>query len=205
MKHPEQGCSTDIDMGIPIRKEVLTTGEVARICHVAPRTVSKWFDTGKLRGYRIPGSRDRRIPLQQLLAFMRAHSIPLDALDGGTCRVMVFDVQLTPETFETLQALDRYEVQAATNGFEAGLRAQEFHPHVIVLGGGEDLADLLTIYRNIRSTPALEGTRVIAALPRRTSAQSKKLLAEGIDACIPLPFTADQLTEAVEEATNLVR
>ncbi|NLE61752.1 MAG: helix-turn-helix domain-containing protein, partial [Planctomycetes bacterium] len=25
-------------------KDVLTTGDVARICNVAPRTVSKWFD-----------------------------------------------------------------------------------------------------------------------------------------------------------------
>ena len=42
-------------------KEVLTTGEVAKICNVAPRTVSKWFDSGQLQGYRIPGSKDRRI------------------------------------------------------------------------------------------------------------------------------------------------
>ena len=47
-------------------KDVLTTGEVAKICNVAPRTVSKWFDSGALHGYRIPGSKDRRIPLNQL-------------------------------------------------------------------------------------------------------------------------------------------
>src|SRR4051812_28109101 len=40
-------------------KDVLTTGEVAKICNVAPRTVSKWFDSGALHGYRIPGSKDR--------------------------------------------------------------------------------------------------------------------------------------------------
>ena len=44
-------------------KDVLTTGEVAKICNVAPRTVSKWFDSGALHGYRIPGSKDRRIQL----------------------------------------------------------------------------------------------------------------------------------------------
>ena len=43
-------------------KKVFTTGQVAKICKVAPRTVSKWFDSGRLRGYRIPGSQDRRIP-----------------------------------------------------------------------------------------------------------------------------------------------
>ena len=57
-------------------KSVLTTGEVAKICKVAPRTVSKWFDSGKLRGYRIPGSKDRRIPMEHLIRFMRAHGIP---------------------------------------------------------------------------------------------------------------------------------
>lgn len=63
-----------------LEKQVLTTGEVAKICHVAPRTVSKWVDTGLLHGYRIPGSRDRRIPLSQLVEFMRAYGMPLDEL-----------------------------------------------------------------------------------------------------------------------------
>ncbi len=72
-------------------KDVLTTGDVARICNVAPRTVSKWFDTGKLRGYRIPGSKDRRIPLDQLVRFMRAHDIPLNGLESGTTRVLIVE------------------------------------------------------------------------------------------------------------------
>ncbi|HUU19441.1 MAG TPA: hypothetical protein VMW72_19990 [Sedimentisphaerales bacterium] len=32
-------------------KNVLMTGDVAKICNVAPRTVSKWFDNGQLKGY----------------------------------------------------------------------------------------------------------------------------------------------------------
>ncbi len=30
-------------------KDVLTTGEVAKICNVAARTVSKWIDAGRRR------------------------------------------------------------------------------------------------------------------------------------------------------------
>ena len=67
-------------------RDILTTGEVAKICRVAPRTVSKWFDSGQLRGYRIPGSKDRRIPRDQLRVFMNKHGIPLNGLgDGNTC------------------------------------------------------------------------------------------------------------------------
>jgi excisionase family DNA binding protein len=57
-------------------KKVLTTGQVAEICNVASRTVGKWFDRKLLNGYRIPGSRDRRIPVPELIAFMKKHNIP---------------------------------------------------------------------------------------------------------------------------------
>lgn len=57
-------------------KNVLTTGDVAKICNVAGRTASKWFDNGLLKGYRIPGSQDRRIPVEELIRFMKEHDIP---------------------------------------------------------------------------------------------------------------------------------
>src|SRR5512146_2020589 len=105
------------------QKDVLTTGEVARICHVAPRTVTKWFDTGKLRGYRIPGSRDRRIPRPQLLAFMRAHGIPIDVLEQTATRVLIVGGS---EAFrQELERIDRYQVHLAVNRFEAGMLAQQ--------------------------------------------------------------------------------
>ena len=63
-------------------KKVFTTGQVAKICKVAPRTVSKWFDSGRLRGYRIPGSQDRRIPREQLIRFLKEHGMPLGELEG---------------------------------------------------------------------------------------------------------------------------
>ncbi|HUV41068.1 MAG TPA: helix-turn-helix domain-containing protein [Sedimentisphaerales bacterium] len=56
---------------------ILTTGDVANICNVAPRTVSKWFDKGLLTGYRIPGSLDRRIPIAELARFMTEYNIPI--------------------------------------------------------------------------------------------------------------------------------
>src|SRR5438093_1049411 len=96
-------------------KDVLTTGEVARICNVAPRTVSKWFDTGKLRGYRIPGSKDRRIPVQQLVRFMRAHNIPLNGLESGTTRILVLeqDRDMAELLCNALSRDAGYEVQVA--------------------------------------------------------------------------------------------
>src|SRR5687768_16017987 len=78
-------------MTLPTDKDVLTTGQVAKMCNVAARTVSKWFDYGQLKGYRIPGSKDRRIPRAQLIKFMKEHGIPLDGIQSGRPRVLIVD------------------------------------------------------------------------------------------------------------------
>ena len=61
-------------------EEVFTTTQVARICRCATRTVVRWFDSGKLKGYRLPGSQDRRIPKQNLIDFMKANGMPYELL-----------------------------------------------------------------------------------------------------------------------------
>ncbi len=62
---------------------VLTTGQVAKFCKVAPRTVAKWIDQGLLKGYRIPGSQDRRVPKDNLVRFCQEHGIPMSWLNAN--------------------------------------------------------------------------------------------------------------------------
>ncbi|MCJ7544274.1 MAG: helix-turn-helix domain-containing protein [Phycisphaerae bacterium] len=177
------------------RKAVYTTGEVARICHVAPRTVSKWVDSGQLRGYRIPGSRDRRIPAEHLLAFLRAHGIPTDAMDSGPCRLLLMDTAATLEVVEALGDSDHCEVRTAGNLFEAGVLAQQFRPHVIVLdvGDGQDAAD---ICRNVKENAALSSARLVAVSAELSVAKAQALLRQGFDAFLAKPYTPAQLTAA---------
>src|SRR5204862_1583462 len=116
-------------------KDVLTTGEVAKICNVAPRTVSKWFDSGALRGYRIPGSKDRRIPLNQLIRFMKQHNMPLNGLMTGATRVLIVDDE--QDIVEVLEKIledeAKYEVEVARGGFEAGIIDERYRPPVLLL------------------------------------------------------------------------
>src|SRR5205814_1554732 len=115
-------------------KDVLTTGEVAKICNVAPRTVSKWFDSGALHGYRIPGSKDRRIPLNQLIRFMKHHGMPLNGLMTGQTRILIVDDEhdIVEVLEKILEDEAKYEVEVARGGFGAGLTAEKFRPHVIL-------------------------------------------------------------------------
>jgi excisionase family DNA binding protein len=55
--------------------DTFTTGHVAKIIGVAARTVNKWVDSGKLQGYRLPGSQDRRVTRDSLLRFLRENGM----------------------------------------------------------------------------------------------------------------------------------
>lgn len=56
--------------------KVYTTTQAARHANVAPRTICKWMDSGRLNGYRLPGSADRRIPHENLVKFLRDNKMP---------------------------------------------------------------------------------------------------------------------------------
>lgn len=190
---------------MPFEKEVLTTGEVAKICNVAPRTVSKWFDSGTLGGYRIPGSKDRRIPVSELVKFMRAHNIPMDALESGRTRVLIVDDEkdVVDVLNRVLTEQTSYEIRTATNGFEAGVEAERFKPHVLLMDihiGEQDPKELL---RFVRTSENLQITKVIAMSGRLTDGQAHGLRSQGYQGFLRKPFQVRQVVEAIEQATNV--
>lgn len=191
---------------MPRQKDILTTGEVAKICNVAPRTVSKWFDSGQLRGYRIPGSKDRRIPLNSLIRFMKSHNIPLDGLQSGRTRVLIVDdeSEIVDVLEKVLTEQANYEVRAAHGGFAAGVECEKFRPHVMLLDmhlgdiNGEGVLKL------VRENADLQLTKVIAMSGKLTDGQAHHLMQQGFDGYLKKPFHVRQVIESVEDATAIV-
>ena len=191
---------------MPREKDILTTGEVAKICNVAPRTVSKWFDSGQLRGYRIPGSKDRRIPLNSLIRFMKAHNIPLEGLQSGRTRILLVDdeSEIVDVVEKVLTEQANYEVHTAHSGFAAGVECEKFRPHVILLDmhlgdlNGEGVLNL------VRGNPDLQLAKVIAMSGKLTDGQAQQLLTKGFDGYLKKPFHVRQVIESIEDATAMV-
>ncbi len=194
---------------MPIEKDVLTTGEVAKICNVAPRTVSKWFDSGSLRGYRIPGSKDRRIPVTELIKFMRAHGIPMDGMSSGRTRVLIVDdeTEITGVLHKVLGEQTNYEVKVAASAFEAGMECERFKPHVVLLDihlGDGGAGDARSVAKVVRENDSLQMTSIVAMSGKLTDGQAQGLKGMGFDSFLKKPFQVRQVVEAIEAATNLV-
>lgn len=187
-------------------KNVLTTGDVAKICNVAPRTVSKWFDSGQLKGYRIPGSKDRRIPVSELMRFMKAYNIPAVGLPVGKIRVLIVDSngQAASALAETLRTKAGYEVQTVQSNFETGATTQRFAPHVLLVNLLAEGIDAAGICRSIRTNEDLQTIKVIALSNRLSDSESIALLKKGFDGYVSDFSDAVEVIKKIEEAIAII-
>jgi excisionase family DNA binding protein len=147
-------------------KTIFTTGQVAKICKVAPRTVSKWFDSGRLRGYRIPGSQDRRIPREHLIRFLKEHGMPLGELeDEAVGKVLLVGAEsLIKGSLKDQMGNDSFKLEYANSGFEAGLQAESLHPDCVVIDFVMGRNEAVMIAQNLRKNTAYADTVIIGLL-----------------------------------------
>jgi two-component system, OmpR family, response regulator RpaA len=180
-------------------KKVFTTGQVAKICKVAPRTVSKWFDSGRLRGYRIPGSQDRRIPREHLIRFLKEHNMPLGELEEeGWHKILIIGAEklFITRLQELLPEAEDYKYETAASGFEAGVQAESFHPDTIVVDLALGRSEALQIAQNLRRKPQYEQTLIIA-LASEDEAAPETLVNYGFNEAFKKPFDVALLAERI--------
>jgi len=179
--------------------KVFTTGQVAKICKVAPRTVSKWFDSGRLRGYRIPGSQDRRIPREYLIKFLKEHGMPLgDLEDEAMAKVLVVGQdQVLIENLKRQLPVERsFKIAVAASGFEAGIQAESFHPDTIIIDLDMGRSEGLQIAQNLRRNPQYEQTLIIA-MASEDEAAPEALVNHGFSEAFKKPFDVALLGERI--------
>lgn len=180
-------------------KTVFTTGEAAKICKVSQQTIIRCFDSGQLRGFRVPGSRFRRIPREALYRFMKENSIPTDALESGRRRVLIVDDdQAVVDLISDVLANDsRFETRVVNNGFGAGMMAKEYHPDLIILDvmlpdiNGQEVCEL------IRQDPTMADTKIICISGMIEEEKIDDLKKSGADDFLNKPLDIDELIRRV--------
>ncbi len=186
-------------------KSVFTTGEVAQVCKISQQTVIRCFDRGTLDGFRVPGSKFRRVPRESLIKFMKANSIPMENLDSGKKRVLIVDDDAAiVEMLEDLLTRDgRFEVKSASNGFDAGALTKEFKPDVILLDYMLPDINGNIVCERIRQDPSLGDTKIIIVSGAIAEAEIATLRQSGVDDFIKKPFDVDTLITRMVEVLNV--
>ena len=186
-------------------KTVFTTGEAAKICKVSQQTIIRCFDSGQLKGFRVPGSRFRRIPRDQLFAFMKDNGIPTEALESGKRKVLIVDddeelVELLKDTFDRD---GRFDVRTANNGFDAGMLVKEFRPELVVLDVMLPDINGREVCVRVRSDSTLDEVKIICISGMVEADKVADLKAAGANDFVQKPFAVDKLLERACELLTL--
>lgn len=186
-------------------KTVFTTGEAAKICKVSQQTIIRCFDNGTLKGFRVPGSRFRRIPRDQLFAFMRDNNIPTDALESGKRKILIVDddQDLVDLMVDGFQRDGRFEIRTANNGFNAGMGVKEFRPDIVVLDVMLPDINGREVCQRVRNDSTLEAVKVICISGMIDHDKVADLRIAGADDFMQKPFTIDRLVERVCELLEI--
>ncbi len=177
-------------------KRHLTTGDVAALCGVSFRTVTRWIHRGALKAFKLPGRGDHRIPRADLLQFLHDQSMPIpDELRPEERRVVVADrdSQRAEAVRRALEARGLVPL-IVDSAFHAGIAAAAFPPAALVVDlglpglGGESALTVLRGEASLSAVPVLafaeagkrassNGGRAVADVMLRSDAGAEEVAA----------------------------
>jgi excisionase family DNA binding protein len=186
-------------------KDLFTTGEAAEICRVSQQTIIRCFDAGRLEGFRVPGSRFRRIPRRNLIKFMKDNNIPLDSIESGKRRVLIVDDddEIVELIVEVLERDGRFEVKTASSGYEAGMATQRFRPELILLDYMLPDVNGNVVCQTIRRNPEFENIKIIIVSGVVKEDEIAQLLKSGAEDFIKKPFNITELTDKITSVLQI--
>ncbi len=185
-------------------KSVYTTGEAAQICGLSQQTIIRCFDNGQLEGFKVPGSKFRRIPRSSLLKFMKEHNIPMEGFEDDHIRVLVVDDD--PEIVElftdVLKSDGRFEVKTASTGYDAGIETQQFMPDVVILDYLLPDVNGNVVCKTIKDNPELSHIKILIISGVVNRSEVDELMKAGADEFIKKPFNIENVVKTI---TRLAR
>lgn len=186
------------------KKKDLTTGAIARYCQVTHFTVTNWINAGKLRAYRTPGGH-HRIRREDFLEFLLTYQLPIPedfALQTLPRILIVDDDRAVVEVL--VQALHQvgYQVESASDGYEAGLKMATFKPDLLVLDLIMPRMNGFELCARIKGNPQTQGVKIIAITGYVQEESIERAFAAGADVYLEKPFRPDQLLKEIHRLLN---
>ena len=187
------------DQSMDTTKELFTTGEAADLCNLSQQTIIRCFDSGRLRGFRIPGSKFRKIPRDSLLKFMKENSIPILNSQSGKKRLLIVDddAEIVELMTDVLARDGRFEVRTASTGYDAGIMTQKFRPDLILLDYMLPDVNGNIVCKTIKQDPEFANTKIIIISGVINQTEIDDLMKAGAEAFVKKPFNITELIDRI--------
>lgn len=191
-----------------ILRRPLTTGEIAKYCHVTHRAVLKWVDAGKLKAYRTPGKHSR-VPVDAFLEFLSSYNMPVPSelgSAGDKLKILIVDDDKgVVEALKRVLALERrYDIETAYEGFEAGKKFVEYKPDLVILDLNMPGLNGYDVCAKIRSDEKNDDVKILVISGAVGHEEIKRTMSLGADDYLVKPFENQELKTKIAKLLGVI-
>ncbi len=181
----------------------LSTGEIAKYCHVSPVTVYHWVKDGKIKAFATPGGHYRVLP-SDFRDFLVRNLMPVPPVfrERKERRLLVVDDdEGMLEVIRTVaEAMNPpIAVRTATNGYHACLHLGEEPAAAALIDLRMPGMDGLELCRALRSTDKTRDMAIVVVSGYRNAEAAGSLAEIGVTRHLDKPFTARELENLLRE------
>lgn len=185
----------------------LTTGDVAKYCHVTPHAVAKWIRAGKLEAYRTPGGQ-YRVERRLFLEFLRQYEMPIPVEFQGVNKKKALILDDEPAVARAISwALRRLDagisIASASDGYEACIKAGLLNPDLVILDLVMPNMDGGEVCRQLRAHPETKDVKILVVTGAPTPENIKRITGLGADAWLEKPLKVEELQLQLRELLDL--
>jgi len=161
-----------------------TVPEAAKKFGVDRRTMSRWVADRKIQSIATPGGH-HRIKRMEIESLLKQNGFKKQVTNKGSQdqkRILIVD---DDDTFRKVLAQrlmrEKFNVKTASNGFQAGLRAKDFDPDLILLDIIMEGIDGFEVCQEIKADKTLVKSKIIIMSGFDTPGNREKSLQAGAD------------------------
>ena len=181
------------------KKDIYTSGEIAKILDISDRTARAYLRSGKIPAKQNPITGRWKVTLEDLLAFMSQYQMAPKEVELPP-RILVVDdepaiIESIRKTFQ--EEMPDWVVDSTTSGYEALIHLGAEVPDLLILDICMPGTDGYKILEAVRSNEQTAAVRVLVI-----SGYVEKIddmIAKGADAALEKPFSASDLLAAVRK------
>ncbi|MDE2009257.1 MAG: response regulator [Candidatus Omnitrophica bacterium] len=189
-------------------QKALTTYEIAKYCHVTPRTANQWINEGKIKAYRTVGNHSR-VQINDFLSFLKRYNMPVPAelaslQQNYKKRVLIVDDDrgMVDSIRRFLIREKSYDLEIAYDGFEAGQKFSDFKPDLVILDIKMPGLNGYEVCSKIRGNPENKDVKILLISGITDQAELEQAKVSQADDYLAKPFSNAALKVKIDALLN---
>jgi len=182
-----------------VTDDFLTIPQGAKRCGMSRGTIWKYVKSGEIKAFMTPGGQ-YRIRQSDFNDFMQRNKMyPHASYEPDSQRILLVDDE--PKILKMLTNMlssAGYSLEAAKNGFAAGLKIMTFKPELVILDLIMPGMDGFEVCRQIKTNADTAHIKILAVTGHDCEENRDRIFSEGADAYLAKPFFKKELMQAIE-------